>query len=366
MVKNLVQTQKMCYDSKMKEEKRQRGQYYTRGNPFKVAAFVAWCQSIPKFNERIFVEPFAGANNIPKSIREMGFTNTWSAYDISPSKENTCEDIVVKKSDTLDKSFNYKKAGGDVVITNPPYLAKNSATRRGLKFPTTDESDLYLYSLVKILDGVPYAAVIIPESFLTQSRFHDRLYAVVSLKESHFNDTEHPVCLALFVPKESAKNENFEIWSENEKIGSWKTLQDESKKFNAIESDKENVSISFNSKGGQIGLWACDNLSEESIKFVSGDLIKDKDVKISSRAISKISIEIKNGLPKSLTKDELSKVIEYANATLKDYRNKTQDVFLTAFKGLRKDLKYRRRIDFKTAKSILYVAAKNALQSRIE
>jgi hypothetical protein len=350
----------------MKEEKRQRGQYYTRGNPFKVAAFAAWCKAIPKFSKRVFIEPFAGANNIPKSIREIGFTNTWGAYDISPSKENTCEDIEVKRADTLDKSFSYKKTGGDVVITNPPYLAKNSATRRGLKFPDTNEPDLYLYSLAKILDEVPYAAVIIPESFLTQSRFHDRLYAVVSLKESHFNDTEHPVCLALFVPKESAKNEDFEIWSENEKIGSWKSLQDESKKFNVTESEKELISINFNSKGGQIGLWACDNLSEESIKFVSGDLIKDKDVKISSRAISKIRIEVKGGSSKNLTQDDLNKVIECANDTLKDYRNKTQDVFLTAFKGLRKDSKYRRRIDFKTAKSILYVATKKTLQRSIE
>jgi hypothetical protein len=46
-------------------------------------------------------------------------------------------------------------------------------------------------------------------------------------------------------------------------------------------------------------------------------------------------------------------IINKANEILKDYRHNTQDVFLTSFKGLRRDGKYRRRIDFKTIRSIL-------------
>ena len=44
---------------------------------------------------------------------------------------------------------------------------------------------------------------------------------------------------------------------------------------------------------------------------------------------------------------------EVANELLATYREKTQDVFMTSFKGLRADGKYRRRLDFKTARAIL-------------
>ena len=41
------------------------------------------------------------------------------------------------------------------------------------------------------------------------------------------------------------------------------------------------------------------------------------------------------------------------NQYLTWYRENTQDVFMTSFKGLRKDGRYRRRLDFETAKAIM-------------
>jgi hypothetical protein len=46
-------------------------------------------------------------------------------------------------------------------------------------------------------------------------------------------------------------------------------------------------------------------------------------------------------------------LIDESNGILKEIRNMTQDVFLTSFKGIRKDGKYRRRLDFGIARLIL-------------
>ena len=41
------------------------------------------------------------------------------------------------------------------------------------------------------------------------------------------------------------------------------------------------------------------------------------------------------------------------NKRLKKLRRETEDVFMTSFKGLRSDGKYRRRLDFKLAKDLI-------------
>ena len=49
----------------------------------------------------------------------------------------------------------------------------------------------------------------------------------------------------------------------------------------------------------------------------------------------------------------LNDFIDECNRKIMQYRNATSDVFLTSFKGLRKDGRYRRRLDFNTAKNIM-------------
>ncbi|MBR2245831.1 MAG: hypothetical protein IJ880_02185, partial [Bacilli bacterium] len=69
-------------------------------------------------------------------------------------------------------------------------------------------------------------------------------------------------------------------------------------------------------------------------------------IKTSSRNLTRISpvdIKIKN-LPLFLKK---------CNEYLNWYRDHTEDVFLSPFKGLRTDGKYRRRLDYETAKAIM-------------
>ena len=323
----------------MNNEKVKYGQYYTNFNCFKLEIFKEWFDIIPDNKKQTILEPFAGSNNIVKLINDIGIKSKWKCYDILPSRINQYPKYEIKEQDTL-KNF---PSGYFTVITNPPYLGKSSAKRRGINFPDTIYDDLYKYSLAKMLDNCEYIAAIIPESFITQGLFHDRLYAVASLTYKMFNDTECPVCLALFVPKYLKKQEDFKIYENDKFIGSYQEL-----KAKSINSTYKVDCWKSNNKGS-IGVICIDNTKEDSIKFIKGEEL-DNEIK-NSRAFLRLE-----GLPKDINRDEF---LKYCNNELGKYRKDTNDVLLTAFKGLRTDNKYRRRLDFKTAKQMLsYVLEK--------
>lgn len=329
-------------------EKKLNGQFFTITNPFVSNPFYIWFESIPNEKKRKIIEPFAGSNNIVKMIDDLKLSDiVWYCYDIEPSKYNTVNYVNVQKRDTIE---NFPKIDNCyVAITNPPYLAKNSATRSGLPFKYTEYDDLYKKCLEVMLKNCEYVAAIIPESFITANLFHNRLKTVISLTCKMFDDTECPVCLALFSPESEINLEyGFDIYKQGciTKIGTYQELN----KL-AVKSKFNRDNWCFNDPNGNIGIICCDNTKNASIKFVFGDEINAKSVKFTSRAKTRVS-----GLPDNIN---LYEFIEKCNFVLKDYREKTQDVFLTSFKGLRDDNMYRRRLDFDTAKNIMgYVLEK--------
>jgi glutaredoxin-related protein len=149
-----------------------------------------------------------------------------------------------------------------------------------------------------------------------------------------FEDTECPVCLALF----SENGGDVEIYDENELIGNMSELKE------CLPVSIKHNNWEFNKKNGNIGLIAIDNTKTDTIKFVDGNYISSDDVKVSSRAKTRISGD---------GKYNVDSLIEEANNILKEIRNLTHDVFLTSFKGMREDGKYRRRLDFGLSKTIL-------------
>lgn len=323
------------------KDKKMFGQFFTITNPFEVEPFKLWMSTVGIEDETVFLEPFAGANNIVNMIQDIGYFNKWDCFDISPDNEQNKTEYFIQKRDTL-KSFptNYK-----IAITNPPYLAKNSATRSKIKYPNTKYSDLYLYSLDRMINKVDYCAAIIPESFITSPIFVDRLMIVVSLTCKMFDDTDCPVCLAMFSPKKDKKvfnlsKNDFIIYSMNEKIGTYNEL-----KKSIVKDESLDIKWVFNDPSGSIGLRGVDNTKCESIKFVKGEEISPNRIKVSSRSLTRIS-----GLPQNC---DLDLFITLLNKNLKEYRDATHDVFLTSFKNLRSDNKYRRRLDFDTARYIL-------------
>ena len=103
-----------------------------------------------------------------------------------------------------------------------------------------------------------------------------------------------------------------------------------------------NRDIVFNDPEGNLGLIAIDNTVSASIRFCPPEELKDYPIRVQCRSITKI------GVPWCVDIDRL-------NTRLTTIRKKTHDVFLTAFKGIRRDGHYRRRLDWALARSIIDV-----------
>ena len=147
-----------------------------------------------------------------------------------------------------------------------------------------------------------------------------------------FNDTEHPVCFALF--KEKA--DDVEIYEDKEFVG---MLSEFEKK---LPKNNKQTAIKFNDKNGELGLIAIDNTIEPSIRFCNGNDIDPNKIGNSSRSITRISIDC-----------DIDKLVKNLNEMINEFRKETFDIFLTPFKGLRRDLKYRRRLDYELARNII-------------
>jgi hypothetical protein len=308
-------------NAKQLNQKREKGQYFTVYNPFVFDCFKEWAREF-NLKNKIILEPFAGSNNLIKMLQDINLCNSFQSYDIKPQSLE-----VLYKDTFLDFPKNFQ-----VCITNPPYLARNSAKRRNLNFPKTKFNDLYKYSLDKCLQNCDYVGAIIPASFLNSKLFRDRLSHYILLNTKMFNDTEHPVCLALFKPKSN----EVEIYEDNNFIGSLSELE-------SYVPNTKNKNMIFNSKKGELGLFAIDNTIKASIYFCDGNKIPKERIRVSSRSITRIETGCEN----------TAKLIKNLNEYLMDFRQKTSDIFLTPFKGLRADGKYRRRLDYAMARRII-------------
>ncbi|WP_346678676.1 hypothetical protein [uncultured Brachyspira sp.] len=303
--------------------KRELGQYFTTYNPFQNSGFLNWAYECD-LSKTTILEPFAGSNNLINMLQDMGLCTDFKSFDIEPKNK------FVKRRDTLK---NFPK-GFKVCITNPPYLAQNSAKRRNLEFPNIIYDDLYKYSLEKCLENCDYVGAIIPASFFNANIFRERLSHYILLNSKMFNDTEHPVCLALF----KKSSEDVDLYNDNKYLGKLSDLKKKLPKSNI------NMDIRFNIPNGNLGLIAIDNTIEPSIKFVNGEEISPDRIRVSSRSITRIMIP---------TKYKINNIIEKLNYNLNIFRKETYDLFLTPFKGLRKDNYYRRRLDYKLAKKLI-------------
>lgn len=317
------------------DHKRADGRYYTRGNPFLLKPFQRWAKEA-RLERRRVLEPFAGAKDIPRLLDAAGYGGLdWSLFDIQPSAER------VKRRDTL-ADF---PTGYGACITNPPWLARNSATRRGLPFlPESQYDDLYKHALEKCLAHCEWTAAIIPEAFIRSGLFLERLSDFVSLvsfasaesdgvgaPSKMFEDTDHPVGLALFAP---SAEEQARVWRNDRFLGELRSLRAH------LPPLSRNRRIVFNDPNGNLGLIAIDNTVEASIRFCPPEELEGRLVSSRDRFLTVIRVP-------------WNADIDLLNARLRTLREKTHDVFLTAFKGLRQDGKYRRRLGYALARSII-------------
>ena len=301
--------------------KRAQGRFYTVKNPFTHPAFLMWAKDANLPSQTI-LEPFAGRNYLIEHLQHLRLCTDFVSYDITPAHKD------VMYRDTLS-SF---PIGYEVCVTNPPWLAKNSATLRKLTYRGGHYDDLYKCALEKCLTHCRFLAALIPESFIRAHIFRARLHSFISLTADVFADTNHPVGLALFVPY---RTKDTEIWVGMKRIGLLKELE----KSYPHPHPKSRY-IRFNDPKGNLGFFALDNTRHRSIRFCAAEELKDYHVSSTCRAITRISV------PWRLN-------INGYNEFIGSFRDKTYDVLMTPYRGLRSDGQYRRRMDYALARDII-------------
>jgi hypothetical protein len=145
----------------------------------------------------------------------------------------------------------------------------------------------------------------------------------------------------------SKSNPKQQVWKNDELLGTYSEMKKKHDEFSR--GPNKLTPMKFNDKNGTLGFRAVDGTREDGsmrIKFCRGEELgyDRSNIKISSRHLTYIGIELEG--------DVLDQTIAGANRIIDDYRDKTKDVFLTAFMGNTKDGKRRRRLDYKLARRI--------------
>ena len=237
----------------------------------------------------------------------MGLCDRFASYDIAPANAD------VERRDTI-ADF---PSGYDVCVTNPPWLAKNSARVRGMIFPETHHDDLYKVALEECLRHCRFVAALVPESFIRAGIFQERLLFFVSLTAAMFNDTGHPVGLALF-DDTLGHHDYTQVWSGSLHLGAFADIE---QKRPALRTD--GPTVTFNDPHGNVGLIALDNTQEASIRFCDVTELREYQVKSTGRHITKLTVDgpVRIGA---------------WNEALNTFREETHDVLMTSYKGIRK------------------------------
>jgi hypothetical protein len=164
-------------------------------------------------SESIFVEPFVGKKHLIEYLFSLDLPRenySLETYDIDPKNCTSSESNGFQchpiQRDTIMNPPEYKNK---IVLTNPPYLAKNKSKDKKY-FDKYDQNDLYKCFIETLIQDPPLGGlIIIPLNFwcsITKSdiklrkRFIEKFETVrVNVfEESVFQDTSYTVCSILF------------------------------------------------------------------------------------------------------------------------------------------------------------------------
>lgn len=286
------------------------------------------------------VDPYAGAGDLLMAIKGWEVIG----YDIDPS-------LGWPENDSLLDIPYHNDA---IVITNPPYLAKNSANRNGFDsykyFKHNDYEDLYQIAIHRVLEKYKKAVFIIPETYFQTSFFKEYLMQYTILEENPFTDTDCPVCVACFVV-----DDNFFRFSSNE----YKIYKNDACLFTNHDLDNLlfdfkpylDLPMDFNHPNGNLGLRGVDGISpDDRIRFCHPWELGYEldDIKESSRAITTIDVH---------RLDVNERFISLLNEELESLRTKTFDVIFSPFKNNNRLGVRRRRLDYAWARRLINLAA---------
>lgn len=305
------------------QARRRLGQYYTTNyNPFTLPPFAEWAG---RAGLSEVLEPFAGANHIVGMLRQAGWGGVRAtSYDIRPGS------AAVAFRDTIG-SF---PSGHRNCISNPPWLGRSSAARRRLRYPDTRYDDLYKHCLGLALGHCENVAFLIPASFLHSGLFRERLRSIAFLHRLAFDGTENPTCLAMFHAGRAGRTD---VWHDGRRIGELGELERELPPRRGAVGAR----LRFNDPRGELGMVGVDDTHGPTIRFCRGAELPH-EILYSSRSVTRIS---------GIRVDD--RMIGRLNDRLGAFRRATHDVFLTPFKGLRRDGAYRRRLDYRLARRLI-------------
>lgn len=267
-------------------------------------------------------------------------------------------EIVKAKGLDIDKSLgweyndslkNIPTVEGAIIVTNPPYISKYSASRKKIGndlkqyFDVTKYDDVYLLALDKMLEAQKMVVAIIPETFINSSYCQKhKLHSVTILEENPFEDTDTPVVVVCFdsISKEYG---SIKVYKNGDYICS----------LNEVEQNrlfpKNSVKIKFNASSGWLAIRCVDTTDpSDKIHFAFKDEIDynwERGIKNSSRLLTLVEINV----PKNFRKE----FIKECNRELEILRKNSHDIVLSPFKGNMKNGVRRRRLDFQTCRAII-------------
>ena len=131
------------------------------------------------------LDPFAGQGDLLHAARRFNFLDYYG-MDIDP---DLCAEKGWAWNDSLE---DIPASDNTLVITNPPYLAKNSAARNCLgsydyfKGDNERYEDLYQIAIEKVLDSYQKAVFIIPETYFQTEFFKQHLEIYTVIEENPF------------------------------------------------------------------------------------------------------------------------------------------------------------------------------------
>jgi len=291
------------------------------------------------------IDPYAGDLSLRTHLKNMGVKD-FIGFDIDEKMLNGD----VGYNDSLLSIPSSKR----LLVTNPPYMSKYTATRYGSRFykyfENTTLTDVYLIALEKCLASHDNVVAIVPETFLINGNFTDRLSLIVVVEENVFGNTSCPVLVACFQKDKNPKSK-VKIYKNDKFIFTLGELNNKDKFPN------KKAKITFNDQNGNIGLRGIDGKQSDQIDFCEPEALKyKKKMKASSRLISLIDVPGAYGKEKYL--------VDTCNKILEKYRKDTHDLLMAPFKGNNKNGKRRRRIDYGTARAIIEEALRECTVSK--
>ena len=316
-------------------QKTTAGKFYTQKRSWLTQPVREFIEKKIKTNKYV-LDPFAGGGHLLESLSQH-YDIIGQGYDLSGGKWPV--------NDSLAYIPNPHSA---LICTNPPYLAKHSAKRKGV-FKKVEayyarHYDLYELAITRCLSASRAAILIIPETFLHSAFPKNQLKRLSVITENPFNDTENPVCAACFESTEQEGERQAKIYIGDQYICRLSALVRKRKK--AIPGPR----IVFNDPSGNIALKAVDGTDpKDRIRFESAQnfYYGREKVTSSSRLLTYINIPNLDSVSK---KEHFLKAI---NQNLEKKREKTADLILSPFKGNNKAGRRRRRLDYALARDLI-------------